>query len=67
MFLTESRENIEFDEFNEAGKWSDKFKKNICNFKDGDVKDSFFDAILFGLLFMSSDGKNETENLFMIF
>ena len=61
MFLTESRENIKFDEFNEAGKWSDKFKKNICNFKDGDVKDSFFDAILFGLLFISSDGKNETR------
>ena len=61
IFFTESRENVEFDEFNEANKWSDKFKKILRNFKDGDVKDSFFDAILFGLLFMSSDGKNETR------
>ena len=61
IFFTESRENVEFDEFNEADKWSDKFKKILRNFKDGDVKDSFFDAILFGLLFMFSDGKNETR------
>ena len=57
MFLTESRENVEFDEFNKT----DKFQKTLCNFKDRDVKDSFLDAILFGLLFQSSGGKNETR------
>ena len=36
-------------------------RKTLCNFKVGDAKDLFFDAVLFGLLFKSSDGKNITR------
>ena len=61
MFLAESRENVTFDEFDNATNLSDKFKKTLCNFKAGDAKDLFFDAVLFGLLFKSSDGKNVTR------
>ena len=61
MVLAESKENVQLDEFNEADKCSNKFKETICNFQDGDVKDSFFDAVFFGLLFKSSDGKDITR------
>ena len=54
-FWLRAEKKVEFD------KWFDKFKKTLCNFKDGLVKDSFFDAILFGLLFKFSGGKNETR------
>ena len=61
MVLAESKENVQLDEFNEADKCSNKFKETICNFQDGDVKDSFFDAVFFGLLFKSSGGKDITR------
>ena len=50
MFLAENREHVEFDDVSKAIKCANKFKKNLLNFKDGDIKVSFFDAILYGLL-----------------
>lgn len=59
MFTVESRENVKFDEFSEADKCSDNFKETLRNFQHEDTKDLLFEAVLFRLLFKSSDGKNE--------
>lgn len=50
MFFIEDRNNIEFDEFEENGKCAELFKKNLLSFDD-DVKDSFFNAVPYGLIF----------------
>ena len=59
MFIAESRENLDFDEFDESVKLSDKFQKTLHKFEDVDVKDSSFGAVLFGLLTkLSSNNEN---------
>ena len=50
MFLAMSREYFEFDNFYDAYKYAEKLKKTLLPFQDGDIKDSFFDAILYGFL-----------------
>ena len=52
------REDFEFDNFYDAYKCAEKLKKNLLPFQDGDIKDSFFDAILYGFLVkLSEDDK----------
>ena len=59
MFIAVGRENLDFDEFDESVKLSDKFKKTLHKFEDVDIKDSFFGTVLFGLLTkLSSNNEN---------
>lgn len=60
MFLAEGRENVDFDESDESLKLSDEFKKTLRNFQDENVKDSFLNAVLLGILTKSSNNKNVT-------
>ena len=53
MFL--AVEHVEFDDFHDASKCAEKFKKSLVSLQDGVIKDSFFDAILYGLLFKFSE------------
>ena len=64
MFFTINREHVEFDEFDDAKKSAEKFKKSLLSFQDSDVKNSLFDAILYGLLFrLSKDNKVSKGNI----
>ena len=54
IFYHIKREFVEFDEFDGYQKCANKLKKKFCSFQ-GDLKDSFFDAILYGLLFKFSE------------
>ena len=49
MFLKEDRANVEFDELKYSGKCAEQFKKSLLLFDCDDAKDSFFDAVLYGL------------------
>ena len=51
IFIAEVRENVDFNEFDESAKLSDKFKKTLCKFEDidGENIDSFLE--LFYLIF----------------
>lgn len=49
MFLIEERANIEFDELKNSEKCAEQFKKSLLSFDCDDAKDSFFDAVLYGL------------------
>ena len=61
MFIAEGRENADFDEFDENGKLSIKFKKTHRKFEDIDAKNYFFGAVLFSLLTkLSSANENFT-------
>ena len=42
MYICEPRENVEFDNFEESAKLSEKFKKSLRKFEDVDEEDSFF-------------------------
>ena len=50
MYICEPRENVELDNFEDSAKLSEKFKKTLRTFEDVDEVNSFFGAILFGLL-----------------
>ena len=54
MFSIDKREDVEFDEFEASGKHAEQFKESLSSFH-GDLKDSFFDAVLSGLLFKFSE------------
>ena len=54
MFSVEERKDVEFDESEGSGKCAEQFKKSLLSFH-GDLKDSFFDAVLYGLLFKLSE------------
>ena len=51
IFIAEVRENVDFNEFDESAKLSDKFKKTLRKFEDidGENIDSFLE--LFYLIF----------------
>ena len=64
MFFIINREHVEFDKFNDAKKMYWEIKKGLLSFQDSDIKNSFFDAILYGLLFkLSEDNKVSKENI----
>ena len=50
MFYCINRKHVEFDEFDNYQNCAEKFIKSLCSFQDY-LKDSFFNAILYGLLF----------------
>ena len=54
MFYQINREFVEFDEFQSHKKVANKFKETLCSFEN-DSKDSFFNVILYGLLFKLSE------------
>ena len=67
MFSIEERNNVEFDEFEGSGKCLEQLKKSLLSFQ-GDLKDSFFDAVLYGLLFKLSENsriisRNDIEKI----
>ena len=61
MYLCEPRENVEFDNFEDSAKLSEKFKKSLRTSDDVDKEDSFFGAILFGLLTKLSNNGSFNE------
>ena len=63
MFFTINREDIELDELEDAKKCAEKFKKSLLSFQDSDIKNSFFDAILYGLLFKSSEDNKVSKKI----
>ena len=66
MFYCINRKHVEFDEFDDCQKCAEKFKKSLCSFQD-DLKDSFFNAILYDLFFHLTEGnkvcKDKTEDI----
>ena len=60
MFLIDDRDNVEFDEFEEAGKCSELFKKSLLWFDD-DIKDSFFNFVLYGMLFKLTENNRVSK------
>ena len=49
MFLEKDRANVEFDELKDSGKCAEQFKKSLLPVDCDDAKDSFLDAVLYGL------------------
>ena len=63
MFYHVKGEFVEFDKFDGYKKCSNKFKEILCLFQS-DLHDSFFNAILYGLLFkFSEDNKIDGERV----
>ena len=60
MFLIDDRDSVEFDEFEEAGKCSELFKKSLLWFDD-DIKDSFFNFVLYGMLFKLTENNRVSK------
>ena len=58
IFDREDRDKVAFDNFDDYGKCADQFKKSLVSFKDGDVKNSFFDAVTYSLMFKLTEERN---------
>ena len=57
------REFFEFDEFDDYQKCANKFKETLCSFQGG-LKGSFFDTVLYELLFkFSEENKIDKEKV----
>ena len=50
MYIYEPRQHVEFYDFEDSAKLSEKFKKTLRTFENVGEGDSIFGAILFGLL-----------------
>ena len=61
MYICEPRQHVELYDFDKSTNLSDKFKKTLHTFEDAGKEDSFFAAILFGLLTKLSDSGDFTE------
>ena len=61
MYICEPRQHVEFYDFDKSTNLSDKFKKTLHTFEDAGKENSFFAAILFGLLTKLSDSGDFTE------
>ena len=63
MFFSIDTEHVEFEKFDDAKKCAEKFLKSLLS-QDCDIKNSFFDAILYSLLFkLSEDNKVLKESV----
>ena len=60
-YANKSRESIIFDDFLGHRKFVQKFKKSLSSFEDSKTENSFFDAVIYGLLFKLSGGKSLTR------
>ena len=50
LYAIEDREKVIFDEFSGYEKSVEKFKKSLASFSDSDRENSFFDAVIYGLM-----------------
>ena len=63
MFHTIKQEQVEFDDFDDNQECAYSFKKSLCSFEESNLQDSFFEAILYSLLFkLSPDNKVCKDN-----
>ena len=66
MFYCVDRKHVEFDEFDDSQKCAKKILK-ILRLLKGDLKGSFFDAILYGFLFSLTENnkicKDKTKEI----
>ena len=57
LYAIEDRERVIFDEFSGYEKSVEKFKKSLSSFSDTNSENSFFDAVIYGLMFKLTEGK----------
>ena len=57
LYLIEERERVIFDEFSEYEKSVEKFKKLLSSFSDTNNENSFFDVVIYGLMFKLTERK----------
>ena len=62
MFLAMGRENVEFGGFHDANKCAQKFKKSLFSFQDVEIRDSFFDSILYCLSVKLSENSSKRKH-----
>ena len=61
MVIIDNRDEVEFDEFKEASKCSELSKKSPLLFHDN-IKDSFFNSVLYGLLFKLTENNRVSKD-----
>ena len=61
MLDIENRNEVVFDNFDSYGKCTDQFIKPLTPFKNGDVKNSFFDAVTYSLMFKLTEESNTSR------
>ena len=61
LFIIEDRGDVEFDAFDDSNKCAEKIKKSLLSFDREDIKDSFFYAVLYGLMFKLMEKKVRLE------
>ena len=62
MYWKIDRSFVEFDEFDGYEKVAEKFKKSLCTFQT-DSKDSFYNAVIYGLIVKLSENKEANRNI----
>ena len=62
LYVIEERERVIFDEFSAYEKSVEKFKKSLSFFSDTNNENSFFDAVIYGLMFKLTEGKIVSRN-----
>ena len=62
LYAVKNRDNVIFDEFSSYGKCVHKFKKSLSSFDDSKTENSFFDAVIYGLLFKLTEEKIFTKD-----
>ena len=58
LYAVENRDVVIFDEFTGYEKYVTKFQKSLSSFEDSGTENSFFDAVIYGLLFKLPEGKS---------
>ena len=61
MLDIENRDEVVFDNFHSYRKCTDQFIKPLTPFKNGDVKNSFFDAVTYSLMFKLTEESNTSR------
>ena len=61
MFIINNKDTVEFDEFKEPSKRSELFKKSLLLFDDN-IKDYFFNSVLYELLFKPTENNRVPKN-----
>ena len=59
LYAPENRENVEFDKSDGFGKSVKKFKNTLQSFEN--IDNSFFDSIVYGVMFRITEGKAALE------
>ena len=64
LFDQEDKEKVEFDEFENYKTKAQNFKTSLLNFKEDDVENNFFYAVIYGISHIKLNGMNITfENI----